>query len=65
MCKNASDAGEEEEWALSCIARGAQDGITHWESIVTLMVQGEHMHVPDLAFVPPDIYTYPRASQMA
>ena len=57
MCKNASDAGEEEEWELSSLAGGAKDGMACWESIVALMVQSEHMHIPDLAFLPPDIYT--------
>ena len=57
MCKNASDAGEEEEWELSSIAKGAQDGMARWESIVNReLEQSEHMHIPDLAFSLPDIY---------
>ena len=46
MCKNASDAGEEEEWELSSIAKGAQDGMARWESIVNReLEQSEHMHM--------------------
>lgn len=62
MYKNASHAREKEEWEPSSTARGTKDDMSHWESIVVLMVKSEHMHIPDLASSLPVRYIRKRNS---